>query len=148
LLRNLRDWLGAFRAEGHEEIETPKGVSAAFTLAYDTFPIGTLRLDEGTWVYEYSPEFRRQSELEPLVAFPDVKRVYKSESLWPFFMARIPGLNQPEIRAILQAERLDEHNPVDLLRRFGERTISNPFILKETVSQPATGSKVSRARVG
>jgi len=42
---------------------------------------------------------------------------------------RVPSLKQPSIRAIVGRERIDEHNQVELLRRFGRRTISNPFEL-------------------
>lgn len=119
------------RAEGQEEIETPRDVDATFVLQYNDLTIGTLRLQKGIWRFAYSAEFRKQSEIQPLVSFPDTARVYESKDLWPFFMARIPGLSQPEVQETIRNEKLDEHNSVDLLKRFGERTISNPFVLLE-----------------
>lgn len=132
MLKTIRNIFARFRAEGHEEIQTPQGVTAAFILRYRDLPVGTLRLRDGVWQFRYSPEFRNQTDLIPLVAFPDITKEYQSDSLWPFFMARIPGISQPEIREVIQAEGLDEHSAVDLLRRFGGRTISNPFILQES----------------
>lgn len=132
MLKTIRSLLSRFRAEGQEEIETPEGISATFTLQFQELPVGTLRLDNGVWQFRYSPEFRKQTELDPLVPFPDINRTYKSETLWPFFMARIPGLSQPEVREKIRAQGLDEHSAVDLLRLFGEKTISNPFVLQES----------------
>jgi len=61
--------------------------------------------------------------------FPDVHKTYETSELWPFFKMRVPSLKQPSIRAIVGRERIDEHNQVELLRRFGRRTITNPFEL-------------------
>jgi HipA-like protein len=132
MLKTIRTIFARFRAEGHEEIQTPQDVTATFALRYRDLLVGVLHLREGVWHFKYSPEFRKQSELTPLVAFPDVSREYKSASLWPFFMSRIPGTSQPEIRELIRAEGLNEHSDVDLLRRFGARTISNPFVLQES----------------
>ncbi len=132
MLKTIRTILARFRAEGHEEIHTPQDLTASFLLRYHDLVVGTLHLKKGIWHFQYSPEFRKQTELTPLVAFPDIDKQYESASLWPFFMSRIPGTSQPEIRDLIRAEGLDEHSDVDLLRRFGSRTISNPFVLQES----------------
>lgn len=132
MIKTIRNIFARFRAEGHEDIQTPQGVTATFALRYRDLTVGTLRLKDGVWQFRYSAEFRSQIELTPLIAFPDTNKTYESESLWPFFMARIPGVSQPEIRELIEAEGLDEHSAVDLLRRFGGRTISNPFVLQES----------------
>lgn len=97
-----------------------------------TFLVGTLRLRKGTWRFKYAHEFINQHELKPLVAFPDVRKTYEADHLWPFFMSRIPGLSQPEVMETISEEGLDDKSDVELLRRFGARTISNPFILQES----------------
>jgi HipA-like protein len=132
MLKTIRTILARFRAEGHEEIQTPQDVTATFVLRYRDLVVGTLHLKKGIWHFRYSPEFQKQREMTPLVAFPDVNKEYESASLWPFFMSRIPGTSQPEIKEVIRAEGLDEHSDVDLLRRFGTRTISNPFVLQES----------------
>jgi len=64
------------------------------------------------------------------VDFPDPARTYERDVLWPFFLSRIPSPSQPEVQRAIAAEHLDVRNQVAMLRRFGERTIANPFILK------------------
>ncbi len=132
MLTALRKVFARFRAEGHEDIHTPKGVTAQFSLQYRDLTVGTLSLEDGIWRFSYSPAFHQQNVLQPLVAFPDASRIYESESLWPFFMARIPGISQPEVKKLIQAEGLDPHSDVALLRRFGQSSISNPFVLQQT----------------
>lgn len=106
-----------FQSEGQESITTPKDLSVVFELKYHDLIVGTLRLDAGQWEFAYSPQFQEQSEVQPLVAFPDKQKRYVSERLWPFFMSRIPSTDA------------DATSDVELLKQFGKRTISNPFEL-------------------
>lgn len=121
------------RAEGYEGIQTPKDRDALFELRYDELPVGKLELHNGKWVFTYAPEFKGQSRVSPLIDFPQLDKIYSAESLWPFFMARIPSLTQAHVREAVEKEGLDEHSDVDLLRRFGQRTISNPFVLQDAL---------------
>ena len=61
--------------------------------------------------------------------FPDVNKTYRYEELPPFFVQRIPGLGQPKVQKIILEEKIDAHNEVELLKRFGKLSISNPFQL-------------------
>ena len=123
-----------FRPEGHELIETPIGQTAFFKLLYKNELIGTLRLNDGIWIYEYSEEFKHQlsksDAIRPLTNFSDVTKRYENKELWPFFMARIPGINQPQIQEVIKKEHIDETNTVQLLKRFGKESISSPFLLE------------------
>lgn len=130
LMRRLVRWRFA-RDEGQEDIATPSDVHATFTLSYGDLVLGTLTLDHGTWEFQYSDSFKRQSDVKPLLDFPVKDKVYTSTELWPFFMARIPSISQPRIRTAIEEEGLDANSDVALLRRFGQRTIANPFILLE-----------------
>jgi|SRR5690625_3848372 len=116
-------------SEGHEDLATPSGIKAEFELKYKSLIVGYLELNDGVWKFSYSAEFKDQNELRPIVQFPDTNKVYKNEELWPFFTIRIPGLNQPEIENIIESENIDRSNEVELLKRFGEKTISNPYEL-------------------
>ena len=60
---------------------------------------------------------------------PDLDKVYKKETLWPFFLVRIPGLKQPAIKEIIEKENIDSQNEAALLKRFGKHSISNPYEL-------------------
>ena len=128
----LRKLFGALRrVAGIADLVTPVGVDAEFVLRYEDLDVGVLTLHNGTWSFRYSDEFRNQSELRPLVDFPDPARTYEREELWPFFLSRIPSPAQPEVQRAIEDERLDARNAVAMLRRFGERTIANPFVLNE-----------------
>ena len=110
---------------------------ASFRLYLDKVHVGTLSLSQDTWTFEYSDEFRRHEELRPLVSFPDKTTVYKSDKLWPFFEMRIPSLKQPAIREQIEREHIDRRDRVKLLRRFGTRTIANPYRLEDETVHPA-----------
>ena len=82
------------------------------------------------WRFEYSDDFRGNGTLRPIVEFPDINKIYHSSELWQFFASRIPSLEQAEVEEILKREHIEEDDAVRLLKRFGERTITNPFYLK------------------
>ena len=67
--------------------------------------------------------------LMPLTDFPDLERVYEDKDLWPFFSQRIPSLQQPAVQAYMRKRQLSEIDQATLLRRFGQRTVANPFEL-------------------
>ncbi|MCF8459415.1 MAG: HipA N-terminal domain-containing protein [Flavobacteriales bacterium] len=108
---------------------TPQDIKAVFVLRYENLKIGQLDYSDGKWVFEYSNEFRHQNEVQPLVDFPDKEKRYEKTYLWPFFAHRIPGLGQPKVQRIIEKESLNPKNEVDLLKRFGQRSITNPFEL-------------------
>jgi HipA-like protein len=103
-------------------------VTAKFLLKYDDLLIGTLTAKDGVWQFEYSEEFTR-SDLRPIIEFPKVGETYRSKDLWQFFAMRIPSPEQPEVEGILRREHIGEDDAVALLKRFGGRTIANPFEL-------------------
>jgi len=119
----IRGWLG------RESIQTPAEARAHFRLCYGELPVVDLSVKDGVWTLRYTDEFRSQDKLRPLVEFPDVNRTYASEELWPSFSMRIPSLQQSSIRRIVDREKIDETDEVELLRRFGRRSIANPFEL-------------------
>lgn len=118
------------RAEGDEGPDAPEAEHAAFVLQYGELEVGALALKNQVWTFQYSGAFRSQSEVHPLVNFPDVRKVYEAGALWPFFASRIPSVAQPQVRETIEREGLNVHSDADLLRRFGTRSISNPFILR------------------
>ena len=115
----------------HDELVTETADRAVFRLTYGGLIIGVLTADTGTWRFVYSDQFKEQigasGGIRTLTDFPDTDKVYSSEELLPFFLARIPGQSQPEFQARVEARGLDRRNAVHLLREFGERSISNPF---------------------
>lgn len=115
--------------EQPEDLNTPINVKAVFKLMYENLEIGVLSYESGTWSFEYSDAFKDQNELDVLIDFPQKNKKYEETYLWPFFAHRIPGLGQPQVRNIIERENIDPHNEVDLLKRFGKKSIANPFEL-------------------
>ena len=124
IMEIARDWLGR-----RTVVQAAPGVRAKFLLKYDDLIIGTLSVEDSTWKFVYSDEFKRDGQLRPLVEFPEVDRSYQSSDLWQFFAMRIPSAEQPEVEEILRREKILEDDAVGLLKRFGGRTIANPFEL-------------------
>lgn len=102
---------------------------AVFQLRYRELPIGLLSVKSGSWRFEYTAEFKKQDKITPLINFPDKNKIYEQKVLWPFFASRIPGIAQPRVQQILKEKRINENSTVDLLRIFGKKSISNPFLL-------------------
>ena len=101
----------------------------AFKVMLDPREIGTLSADKGEWVFRYSDEFRHQSEIKPIVDFPDVNKDYRSRGLWPFFALRIPSPEQPNVRDFIRSLPEEKADEGILLKEFGARSIANPFRL-------------------
>lgn len=129
-MANLKSILRFFwKEEGQESLLTPTDAQQKFILMYKSLEVGTLSVSEGIWTFTYSENFKKQTDIRPLWDFSDVNRIYRFDYLPPFFLQRIPSLEQPKVKEILKKENIDAHNEVDLLKRFGHMTISNPFLL-------------------
>lgn len=119
-----------WKSKGQEDVVTPKDQEATFYLWYKDLQIGILALHDGTWSFKYSEVFKNQDEIKPLPDFPDVNKVYENKELYPFFIQRIPSLSQPKVMATIEKEKIDRTNVVELLKRFGQVSINNPFRLR------------------
>lgn len=128
LNKQIKNWFN----KGDEEVDTrlPKAEKATFVLTVDDIQIGILHCEEGIWEFKYTEEFKqRVSEYTLIVGFPDIDKTYRSKELWPFFRIRIPGLKQASVQEVIKKEHIDQANEVELLKRFGRKTISNPYEL-------------------
>ena len=107
-----------------------------FRLIYKNDEIGTLEFSGDKWVFAYSDWFKNQSGIEPFANFPDVNHEYVSNDLPPFFESRLPGISQPQVEAFLNLLKKREktinegQKKVELLKKFGRHTITNPFELQ------------------
>lgn len=128
MIKKILDW---FRKD--EDLQTsfvPKDVTEIFILMLDNITIGQLYCKDGLWHFKYDDEFKKiKDQYYTITGFSDVDKVYVSEILWPFFQIRIPGLGQPLIKEIIEKEGLDKNNELEMLKRFGKKVISNPYIL-------------------
>jgi HipA-like protein len=129
MLSKLKNWF----SKG-DEVENgmflPDKEKTMFILKVDNLDLGVLRCENGEWIFYYTNEFKKhRNEYNRIIGFPDLDREYRSEELWPFFRIRIPGLKQPAVQEILKKENIDKDNEVELLKRFGRKTIANPYEL-------------------
>ena len=122
-----------WHTEGMENRLTPDDMQVQFVLSYNKLVIGYLSVNQGKWTFEYSEDFKKQGEILPLSNFPNKALLYTSEELWPFFASRIPSVAQLERKAKITSDELSERNEVQLLRKYGHRTITNPFTLQVAI---------------
>lgn len=129
MLRKIFNWFSK-DDELDVQIHLPKDEKAKFILQVDDIRIGTLYCEKGSWFFKYADDFKQHAaEYNLITGFPDLSKTYQSDNLWPFFQIRIPGLKQPAIQEILAKEKIDKENEVALLKRFGYKTITNPYQL-------------------
>ena len=121
LLRKSYDWLAG--------VKRPEGMSVAFSIKLDGLEIGTLSYDSNQWTFRYTDAFQRQNAVKPIIDFPVPGQEYRSENLWPFFLLRIPSVEQPSVKQFVHERGLSELNEAALLRHFGRRSVANPFEL-------------------
>jgi HipA-like protein len=130
MLRKFKNWFSKSEDDFELQPLLPQNEEAKFILKVDDISIGTLYCQKGEWVFKYTSDFKNHSqEYNRIIGFPDMDKTYQSDSLWPFFKIRIPGLKQPAIQEIIRKEHIDSANEVELLKRFGYKTISNPYQL-------------------
>lgn len=125
IMRFAKDWLGWKKA-----MVVAPDVKAEFSLYLENLVVGTLKVVDSKWQFEYSDEFKLKSDLRPIVEFPDLDKVYENEELWQFFASRIPSMEQPDVERAMLKDDIEDDDVIGLLRRFGKRTITNPFELR------------------
>ena len=130
MLSKIKNWF----SKGDEDLAMclPKDENVSFALKIKDVVIGWLHCENGTWEFYYDEEFknRHSNDYRLITGFPKLQETYKNETLWPFFRTRIPGLRQPAIREIIEEEKIDKNNEAELLKRFGQFSITNPYELK------------------
>lgn len=127
MLKKIKSWFN--KEQDDQPVSALKGKNVVFTLFVDDIVVGYLSAGDKEWSFKYSEEFKKHNDYKLITGFSDVDKLYKSEELWPFFQIRIPGLKQPAIIETLEKENIDKDDEVELLKRFGQKTISNPYEL-------------------
>ncbi len=125
MLNKIINWFR--KEEENDGLGLPQSEKEIFFLKLDDIHVGILECKNGSWYFQYSDAFKQQEDLNKIPGFSDLNKIYTSESLWPFFQIRIPGLGQPAIKDIIKEEKLDFNNEAALLKRFGHKTISLPY---------------------
>lgn len=130
MLKHFKNWFSKSQDDPEIEIHLPKNANATFELKIDKVVIGKLHCEDGEWQFMYTEEFKQlRNQYNHIAGFSNLDKVYRNDTLWPFFQTRIPGLKQPVVKEILKKENINETNELELLKRFGKKTISNPYEL-------------------
>ncbi len=104
-------------------LQAVKGSKGRFDLLFKNMLVGVLQYENGIWSFSYSDEYKAQKQYEPLVNFPNMDQVYKSEQLWPFFASRLPGISE------LKENEKKNMDVLSLLKQYGRHVITNPYQL-------------------
>jgi HipA-like protein len=119
-----------FNKNEDDKSHLPQSENATFVLKVDRINVGVLHCENGEWEFKYTEDFKNHPDYNKIIEFSDLDKVYRNDTLWPFFQTRIPGLKQPAVQAIIKKENIDQDNEFELLKRFGKKTISNPYELE------------------
>ena len=128
IVAKIKTWLS--KGEQKPVLQPSGDDSGTFFLMVDGIKMGILTYAEGIWEFRYAEEFIAYTDkYHSIVGFPSLDRTYRSETLWPFFQIRIPGLKQPLVQELLKKESISPDNQFALLKRFGRKSIANPYEL-------------------
>jgi hypothetical protein len=127
----IKKFINLFSKEEEHSFDVNKSHNIVFILKVDDVELAKLRCSNGLWEFEYTDDFKKKyfKEYDRITGFPDLNKTYRKESLWPFFLTRIPGLKQPAVKEIIEKEKIDSNDEAALLKRFGQHSISNPYEL-------------------
>jgi HipA-like protein len=92
--------------------------------------VGHLTSEQGEYVFRYSDVFKTQREIPPIAAFPDRDEEYRSVDLWPFFDVRLPPIDRPDVRRLLEQRQIDPADKFRLLVELAGRTVTSPYDLR------------------
>src|SRR5689334_21281916 len=108
----------------------PTGVDVVLDVSTEEpLLVGTLSTEGGEYVFRYSDLFRARRDLPPIGAFPDRNQVYRSRELWPFFQVRLPPLDRPDVKQVVETRNLDKSDLMSLLPELGGRAVTSPYNL-------------------
>jgi hypothetical protein len=83
--------------------------------------VGSLQVRPTEYRFEYTAAARASATFEPFGAFPELDRRYRSDTLFPFFEARVPAASRASGDSLRRSLGLgrSEATPVELLARTG-----------------------------
>jgi HipA-like protein len=93
--------------------------------------VGTLTVEGQDYVFRYTIEYREVQGARPLGAFPDLDgQEYRSNTLWPFFAARLPPLGRSDVQQVLEKAGVDARDTLRVLATLSPRAATNPYIFR------------------
>lgn len=89
--------------------------------------VGTVRIEDDEYVFEYDEDYRKLEDAVPISAFPDMHKAYRSERLWPFFTVRMPPADRRDVRLLLEREKISTDNQLRLLGFLSSHAVVSPY---------------------
>ena len=105
------------------------------------YPVGELNFDGEIYRFFYikgAEIAKDEASFQPLVSFPDYRKIYKSTELFPMFANRVMPESRPEYRQTIEwlALRENQYDPLAFLARTGGAKVTDKF---EIFCYPETG---------
>lgn len=95
-------------------------------------PVGVLDYDDAGYRFEYLHNVDRIPDFRPFLGFPDFRRAYEAERLWPFFALRVMDRKRPDYRDYLARLGLPgDASSLDVLSRSGGARKGDSIYLAE-----------------
>ena len=88
--------------------------------------VGRLSREQDEFVFRYDSGYGE----EPISAFPQIDREYRSPHLWPFFAVRIPPIDREDMRKEILARSLEEDQIIEILGSVAKVSVANPYEFK------------------
>jgi transcriptional regulator with XRE-family HTH domain len=108
--------------------------------------VGWLHVGAGRYAFEYTAEAELDRDFQPFVAFPDLRRRYEANHLFPFFAHRVIATAESGFDDLVDALGLkrDTATPVELLARSWGRSTYDTI---QIVPEPDVHSDGSSSRL-
>ena len=88
--------------------------------------VGRLFREQEELVFRYADGFK----LEPISAFPDKDKEYRSKALWPFFAVRIPPMDREDMQKQISSGSLEKDQVLEILGSVAKVSVTNPYEFK------------------
>ncbi len=109
-----------------------------------TKPVAVLDHVAGGYRFQYLAGVDEIDGFRPFIGFPDVRRSYESERLWPFFDLRVMDTKRPDYPAYVRQLALSPHaSRLDILSRSGGQQKGDSVLLTEAPYIGADGATES-----
>lgn len=128
-LRQIVEWGFEF-SRATPGVLSDRRVEVSLAKGSQSILVGTLRQEEGEFVFEYSPAFKAQDELPPISAFPEKGCVYRSSALWPFFAVRLPPMDRKDVQSIIAEKKIPTHDVLRLVAELAGKSPTSPYELR------------------
>ena len=96
------------------------------------FPIGQLTHDGRVYRFVYlrgADVAKQEAGFQPVVSFPDFRKVYEADKLFPLFANRVMPASRPEYKQTIEFLSLpqDSNDPLAFLARSGGAKVTDTF---------------------